>query len=124
MTEKEKRLVLDMRAEGKPYKEISETLGIDVSTLKVFIHRNKQAETCVNTVKRRCISCQKPLRADARRTQRFCCEKCRNDWWNHHQEQLSGGKRTVYVCEVCGKQFSAYKKARYCSRACYLRSLR
>ena len=38
MTEKEKRTILDMRAAGRQYKEISEKLGIDVSALKVFVH--------------------------------------------------------------------------------------
>ena len=39
MTEKEKRTILDMRAAGKEYKEISAELGIEVSALKVFVHR-------------------------------------------------------------------------------------
>ncbi len=39
MTEKEKRTILDMRAAGKQYKEISAELGIEVSALKVFVHR-------------------------------------------------------------------------------------
>ena len=42
MTEKEKRTILDMRAAGKQYKEISAVLGIEVSALKVFVHRQKQ----------------------------------------------------------------------------------
>ena len=41
MTEKEKRTILDMRAAGKQYKEISAELGIEVSALKVFVHRQK-----------------------------------------------------------------------------------
>ena len=28
---------------------------------------------------RACANCNKPLEPTARRTQRFCCEKCRND---------------------------------------------
>ena len=39
MTEKEKRTILDMRAAGKHHKEISAELGIEVSALKVFVHR-------------------------------------------------------------------------------------
>ena len=39
MTEKEKRTIMDMRAVGKQYKEISAELGIEVSALKVFVHR-------------------------------------------------------------------------------------
>ena len=127
MTEKEKKTILDMRDAGKSYREISDALGISTSALKTFLSRNRitvaettDAELSVRT----CINCRKPLQADARRTQRFCCEKCRNDWWNHHQEQISDSKRTVYVCDVCRKQFPAYKPARFCSRACYNASRR
>ena len=35
MTEKEKRTILDMRAAGKQYNEISAELGIEVTALKV-----------------------------------------------------------------------------------------
>ena len=45
MTEKEKRTILDMRAAGKQYKEISAELGIDVSALNVFVHR--QNHDCI-----------------------------------------------------------------------------
>jgi len=55
MTEKEKRTILDMRAAGRQYKEISEKLGIDVSALKVFVHRQKHEDV------RRCEQCRKAL---------------------------------------------------------------
>ena len=35
MTEKEKRTILDMRAAGKQYKEISAVLGIEESSFRV-----------------------------------------------------------------------------------------
>ena len=101
---------------------------------------------------RACANCNKPLDPTARRTQRFCCVKCRNDWWNHHQNQIpdqilsqlssqissqisdhisdqisnqvSTSKRTMQICNVCGKRFATYKAAKYCSRACYLVSVR
>ena len=89
---------------------------------------------------RACANCNKPLEPNARRTQRFCCVKCRNDWWNHHQDQLSSqisdhisdqisnqvstSKQTLQICNVCGKRFATYKAAKYCSRACYLVSVR
>ena len=71
MTEKEKRTVLDMRAAGKQYKEISAELGIEVSALKVFVHRQKHDDV------RRCEQCRKVLPKDARKTQRLCSDKCR-----------------------------------------------
>ena len=44
MTEKEKRTILDMRAVGKQYKDISAELGIEVSALKVFVRWQKHKD--------------------------------------------------------------------------------
>lgn len=105
MTEKEKRTILDMRAAGKQYKEISAELGIEVSALKVFVHRQKHTDV------RLCAQCKKALPKDAQKTQRFCSDKCRNDWWYSHQSELHGKRLTVFACVVCGKRFTSYKKA-------------
>ena len=55
-----------MRAAGKQYKEISAELGIEVSALKVFVHRQKKPGT------RKCAMCGKRLPDKARESQRFC----------------------------------------------------
>ena len=97
MTEKENRTILDMRAAGKQYNEISAELGIEVSALKVFVHRQKHKDV------RRCEQCKKVPPKDARKTQRFCSDKCRNDWWYSHQGELQGERLTTFVCAVCGR---------------------
>ena len=74
MTEKEKRTILDMRAAGRQYKEISAELGIEVSALKVFVHRQKHDDA------RRCEQCNKVLPKNARKAQWFCSLKCKNAW--------------------------------------------
>ena len=99
MTEKDKRTILDMRAEGKPYKEISAELGIEVSALKVFVHRQKHNDV------RRCEQCRKVLPKDARKTQRFCSDKCRNDWWYSHQGELQGERLSMYSLNCLMKSF-------------------
>ena len=93
---------MDMRAAGKQYKEISAELGIEVSALKVFVHRQKHKDV------RRCEQCRKTLPKDARKTQRFCSDKCRNDWWYSHKGELQGERLTAFVCAVCGKEFTSY----------------
>ena len=118
MREKEKRTIRGMRAAGKLYKEISAELGIEVSALKVFVHWQKHNDV------RRCEQCKKVLPKDARKTQRFCSDKCRNDWWYSHQRELQGERLITFVCAVCGKRFTSYKKAKYCSRACFYTSRR
>ena len=93
MTEKDKKTILEMRAAGISYKAISEKTGINVSTLKMFVHRHEKPEA------RRCLRCGKLLPEGARQTQRFCSQKCRNDWWNSHQDQLQGARHIAYVCK-------------------------
>ena len=114
MTEKEKRTILDMRAAGKQYKEISAELGIEVSALKVFVHRQKKPDT------RKCAMCGKRLPEKARASQRFCSMKCKNAWWKKHPNQDGNDKRVVRACASCGKQFISYNpNSKYCSRDCY-----
>ena len=104
MTEKEKRTILDMRAAGKQYKEITAEWGTEITALKVFVHRQEH-----NDVKW-CTQSKKVLPKDTRKTQRFCSNKCRNDWWYSHQSELQGDRLTAFVCAVCGKGFTLYKK--------------
>ena len=119
MTEKDKKIILDMRAAGIPYKAISEKLGIEVSALKVFVHRNNKPSA------RKCCLCGKHLPVDARTTQRFCSLKCKNAWWKRHPNQDESEKRVVYTCAVCGTKFISYNRnSSYCSRACYYASRR
>ena len=118
MTEKEKRLVLDMRADGKSYKEIAGMIGVPEGSVKSFVSRYKKNDVQL------CAQCKKVLPEGARQTQRFCSHKCRNDWWNSHLKELHGNTQRTYVCGVCGKRFSSYKNAKYCSRTCFYESRR
>ena len=119
MTEKEKRTILNMRAAGKQYKEISSELGIEVSALKLFVHRQKKPDT------RKCAMCGKRLPDKARSSQRFCSIKCKNAWWKKHPNQDENDKRVVRACASCGRQFISYNSnSKYCSRDCYFASKR
>ena len=60
MTEKDKKTILDMRLAGKAYKEISDVMGIEISALKVFVHRQKHTQQNHNDV-RWCAQCKKVL---------------------------------------------------------------
>ena len=114
MTEKDKKTIQEMRAAGISYKAISEKTGINVSTLKMFVHRHEKPEA------RRCLRCGKLLPEGARQTQRFCSQKCKSAWWKKNPNQEENENRIARLCAFCGKQFISYNKAaRYCSRACY-----
>lgn len=43
-----------------------------------------------------------------RKRKRFCSDKCRNQWWNQHVDQVKKSAYYNFVCEHCGKEFVAY----------------
>lgn len=53
---------------------------------------------------------------------RFCCDKCRNEWWNSHLDQVKRKAVYDFRCPHCGKEFHIYGDSRrkYCSHECYI----
>ncbi len=53
---------------------------------------------------------------------RFCCNECRNQWWNQHLDEVK--RKTYYeiICRYCGKVTTVYGDSRrkYCSHECYI----
>ena len=80
MTDHQKQHIINLRAEGKPYKEIADELGLTLGSVKMFMSRMKREGE-----RRKCEMCRKLLPKGARRTQRFCYEKCKTDWWNRER---------------------------------------
>ena len=144
MTEKNKTTILEMRAAGKSYKEISAVLGINASALKAFVSRHRSQDNNPDTLKafvhrhsnqhnnpdndqntRKCIFCGRGLSEDARTNQRFCSTKCKNAWWKAHPNQIESEKRAARSCLICGRPFVSYNAdSKYCSRTCYYASKR
>lgn len=59
------------------------------------------------------------------RPKRFCCEKCRREWWKAHPGEIKRSSEASYelVCENCGKTFISYgnKNRKFCSHDCYIK---
>nr|CDL66842.1 unnamed protein product [uncultured bacterium] len=73
-----------------------------------------------------CCICGNPItQPKTGRPRRFCCEKCRREWWKAHPEAVKKSEKASYtlVCEQCGKPFISYgnKNRKYCGRECYFR---
>jgi len=53
---------------------------------------------------------------------RFCCNECRNQWWNQHLDEVK--RKTYYeiICRHCGKVTTVYgdNRRKYCSHECYI----
>lgn len=70
-----------------------------------------------------CECCGKEvMQKPGRKLKRFCSDKCRNAWWNQHQDQVNKKANYEYVCPCCKKTFIAYGNAnrKYCSHECYI----
>ena len=107
-TEKEK--ALELRKEGKSYKEIADILGVAKSTVSTIFLRTKKEE-------KRCLNCGARIKeAQSGRKRIFCSDKCRKSWWR----SKSKGKESK--CECCGDRFIHHesKRRRFCSFSCYL----
>ncbi len=118
MTDEERTMVTEYRAQNLGYKKIAQLTGISLSTIKSFCkrkERKKESSTCQQ--------CGKVfIQAKGKKKKKFCSDKCRMTWWNTHRNMV--GKKTFrkYICPACRKKFKVYGNVqrKYCSFDCYM----
>lgn len=128
MTEQEKQQIAVYRNQGLSYAAISTEMEISVNSIKSYCKRNglggvRAYDKTTNANVYVCENCgvyvdQNP----GRKKKRFCSDKCRNQWWNSHLDQVKRKAVYEYRCPTCGKSFSVYgnAKRKYCSHVCYV----
>lgn len=70
-----------------------------------------------------CENCGESIQQySGRKQKRFCCSKCRNQWWNIHLDQVKRKSYYEIICQHCGKTITVYGDSRrkYCSHECYI----
>ncbi len=130
MTENLKAKIIQLRKAGYGYGKIAKTLDISLNTVKSFCRRKN---ICANVSTRSplilsgeitcCENCgSEILQIAKRKKKRFCCDKCRNAWWNSHLDIVKRKAFYELRCQHCGKIFHIYgeKRRKYCSRNCYI----
>lgn len=131
MDDKQKQKVAVLRANGCGYRTIARKLGISPNTVKSYCRRNGLGGVAVPKRKTPqftgevtpCWNCGAEIRQVAKRKKRiFCCDKCRNEWWNHHLDLVDRRALRTQTCPVCGRAFEVYGSAprKYCSHECYI----
>jgi len=129
MTDGQKQQIIRLRAAGDGYGRIAQKVGISVNTVKSFCRRNKIEEAPLEQSAvfsgetTYCENCGKEIRQIAKqKKKRFCCDKCRNDWWNSHLDLVKRKAIYDFKCPHCGKEFQIYgdKRRKYCSHECFL----
>ena len=107
----------NLRLKGYGSTKIAALLGISPNTVKSHIRRHPELDGALF-----CLECGKPVPQDPKRKEKkFCCDKCRNTWWNHHQDRVNKKAYYSIVCQRCGKEFQSYgnRNRKDCSRDCY-----
>lgn len=130
MTDNQKSQIIKLRAAGNGYGKIARMIGISPNTVKSFCRRNNisietKEDTATNILGEttHCENCGREIQQVAKRKKkRFCCDKCRNAWWNSHLDQVKRKAVYTFKCPNCGRDFQIYgdKRRKYCSHECYI----
>ena len=130
MTNEQKMQICRMRQKNQSYVSIASALGVTVSMVKGYCHRNglegmragRHTSSDADEVVI-CPECGKEIiQRNGIKKLRFCSSACRQAWWNRHPEKVNRKAVYTFVCRYCGQSFSAYGNAyrKYCSHACYI----
>lgn len=128
MTGEQKQEIVLLREQGANLTEIAEKLGLPKNTVKTFCWRH-HVTPAASTEQPRipfgnfCLNCGKAIPYEAKKKpKKFCCDKCREAWWNHNRRTVHKEALCRSVCAHCGKEFEKFadSKQRYCCHACYI----
>ncbi len=104
MRDEQKRQIIALRRDGAGYRSIANQLGLSINTVKSFCRRHSLAAQPKESV---CEQCGKPVIQNLGwKRKRFCCDACRNKWWNAHLELVERKAVYTFTCPSCGKEFS------------------
>jgi endogenous inhibitor of DNA gyrase (YacG/DUF329 family) len=126
--EKHKKIA-ELRIGGMSFREIAAKLKIPESTVKTYCWRHKiQPSATAQKIALlddsvHCPECGAVIHNDLlKKPKKFCCDKCRLDWWNKHREKMAKVKVETVKCAYCGKEFEKYpdSKRKYCCHPCYI----
>ena len=125
MTDKQKEQIRKLRSKGASYTDISKKLKISANSVKSFCRRDisNVEEDDESFPNGGCENCGRPVnQIEGRKKKRFCCDTCRNRWWNSHLDLVNRKSVHSLVCPNCRCEFKYYGNAprKYCSHKCYI----
>jgi len=122
MTEAQKIQIRILREQNFTFTQISEQTGISRNTIKSFMRRETSKKEAVHD-KGVCLNCKKILsQLPKTKPRKFCCESCRNAYWNTHRHLSKQSNSHYIICAYCRKSFNSHgrKNRKYCCRKCYI----
>lgn len=98
MRDEQKRQIIALRRDGTGYGSITNQLGLSINTVKSFCRRHSLAAPAAGAV---CEQCGSPIEQKlGRKRKRFCCDACRNKWWNSHPELMKRQSRQKKITKM------------------------
>ena len=127
MTDTQKQQTLLLRREGRSYADIATAVGASPGTVKTYCHRHRtdlDLPAAPGASTGYCLNCgQRIEQAPKRKPRKFCCDRCRELWWNQNRRASERGTLRVN-CAYCGKTFETRRcnGQRFCSHEHYILS--
>ena len=129
MTNEQRSKITDLRHQGYGYTAIANAAGLSKDSVKAYCKNyglsgvKAETNTLAEPPADACFNCGAELTyVPGAKRKKFCCDACRQAWWNIHPEQVKHKANYAYICPTCGRHFTAYGNAhrKYCSHACYI----
>ena len=122
MTDEQKQQIIALRRMGQDMAGDAAQLQLSINTVKSFCRRHSLVAKSEASV---CEQCGKPIEQNpGRKRKRFCCDDCRNKWWNAHLELVKRkGSLHIYLSGLPKGRNSwstATAIGKFCSHACYI----
>ena len=123
--------IMKLSAEGDGYRTIAAKLNLTVDKVRYHCRTNGlngRAKDLLIFDGVTCPTCGGPIEqiTGKGRRRKFCCEKCRREWWNKHPGAGNKKETAFYTstCACCNKEFKTYgnNHRTYCSRDCYIKA--
>ena len=108
MTNEQKLQIAAYRKAGMGYKQIAKELDLSANSVKSYCRRNGLNNEALeqSLPESACENCGKSVKQKkGKKKKRFCSDKCRNQWWNSHLDQVKRKAVYEYICPTYGKPF-------------------
>lgn len=122
MNGQQKTQVEKYRRAGMGFVEISNRLGIPVSTIKSYCYKHSVQDMTAESDAPLCPECGLPVPKMHFKPRRFCSDACRAKYWNQHPDEMKKRSVVEQHCAHCGRTYYDYagRGRKYCSHPCYI----
>lgn len=119
--------IVEMRKNGLGYKKMAAELGMSRDRVRYIVKNmdkpsSRQQYPMNNPTCKYCGKMLHPARTG--RPKKFCSDKCKNDYWKVHRDELNRNPEAIYIreCAYCGKTFESYgnRNRKYCCHPHYV----